>query len=173
MSRAFVDDDADVPEGLPEIPQSPHPGYITPRGLAALESELERLENVERPPRLAQIEAGESNAARAEIELARIDQRINYLRGRIARAIVVHPQSASHERVHFGAVVTARDDKGELMRVTIVGEDETDPGSGRVSWISPIARALMTRTVGETVVWKRPIGDMTLTILSIDGEEPD
>jgi transcription elongation factor GreB len=172
MSRAFVDDDNEQPEGLPEIPQSEHPGYITPAGLAALEAEMERLETAVRPPLVAEKEAGEANAARAEIELARIDQRLNYLRARIARAIVVDPASVSNERVHFGSVVVVRDENGQELTYTIVGEDETDPDRGRVSWVSPLARALMTRSVGETTVWHRPIGDVTLTVVSIDEADP-
>ena len=168
MSRAFVDDDNDLPEELPELPQSDNPGYITPGGLARLKEELDRLENVERPPLDAAVENGGIDAVEAETKRARVEQRIKYLQARIGRAIVVDPADASPDRVHFGAVVTVRDQNGQEMRVHIVGEDETDPERNTVSAFSPLARALMTRKVGETVTWRRPIGDLDLTILAID-----
>lgn len=168
MSRAFVDEDNDQPEGLPEIPQSSNPGYITPHGLAALKGELAQLEEVERPPLTERIAEGGANATRAEISLLRIDQRINYLRARIARAIVIDPASSSHEHAHFGSSVLVRNGNGEQMQVRIVGEDETDPDHGMVSWVSPLARALMSRSVGDRVTWHRPIGDLELTILAIE-----
>ena len=167
MSRAFVDDDNEHVEGLPEIPQSDNPGYITPEGLKQLKAELESLEQEKRLPLLAEIEEGGAGASEAETELARIEQRVKYLQARIGRAIVVDPSSASHDRVHFGSIVTVRDQDGHEMHVHIVGEDETDPERGRVSCFSPLARALMTRQAGETVTWNRPIGDSMLTIIEI------
>jgi transcription elongation GreA/GreB family factor len=171
MSRAFVDDDNDLPEELPELPQSDNPGYITPGGLARLKAELERLETVERPPLDAAVEAGGADAVEAETRRARIEQRIKYLQARIGRAIVVDPTAAAPDRVHFGAVVTVRDQNGQEMRVHIVGEDETDPARNTVSAFSPLAKALMTKKVGETVTWHRPIGDLDLTVLAIEHAE--
>lgn len=170
MSRAFVDDDSDHIEELPELPQSDNPGYITPAGMARLNEELRVLEQEKLPPLQEAIEAGGPDTSQAEGELAAIDQRIKYLHARIARAIVVDPSAAeaAPDRVHFGSVVTVRDQNGHEMRVHIVGEDETDPEHGRVSCFSPLAKALLTKQTGETVTWHRPIGDLNLTILNIE-----
>lgn len=171
MSSAFIDEDSEHLEELPEIPQSDNPGYITPGGLKRLKAELESLEQEKRPPLLAEIEEGGAGATQAETALARIEQRVKYLHARIGRAIVVDPATAAPDRVHFGSIVTVRDQDGHEMHVHIVGEDETDPERGRVSCFSPLAKALMTRQAGDTVVWNRPIGDSTLTIISIDQEK--
>jgi transcription elongation GreA/GreB family factor len=168
MSRAFVDEDSEQGEELPELPQSSNPGYITAQGLASLKEELDRLERVERPPLLDAIEEQHAGATEAEVTLARIEQRINYLNNRIARAIVVDPATAARDRVHFGATVTVRDQNGEESRYHIVGEDETDVEHNKVSCFSPIARALMSKRVGEKGIWRRPIGDLELTILKIE-----
>lgn len=173
MSRAFIDDDSDHIEELPELPQSDNPGYITPAGMARLSEDLRVLEQEKRPPLLEEIEEGGAGASQAEGELAAIDQRIKYLHARIARAIIVDPSAAeaAPDRVHFGSVVIVRDQNGQEMRVHIVGEDETDPEHGRVSCFSPLAKALMTKQTGETVTWHRPIGDLDLTILRIEVAE--
>lgn len=168
MSSAFIDEDSEHLEELPEIPQSKNPGYITPKGLRMLNIELGRLHHEARPPLIDLVERGGTNAAASEIELARVEQRIRYLEGRIARSIIVDPSAAAPDRVHFGSAVTVRDHNGETTRYEIVGEDETDPEHDRVSCFSPLAKALMTRRVGETAVWRRPIGDLELTIVSID-----
>ena len=170
MSSAFIDEDSEHLEELPEIPQSENPGYITPKGLAALKGELHELTHVVRPPLLESVEEGEANSTAAEIELARAEQRIKYLEGRIARAIVVDPTLAAPDRVHFGTLVRVRAHDGTEHRYHIVGEDETDPEHDQVSCFSPIAKALMTKKVGEMVMWHRPIGDLELTILSINND---
>lgn len=170
MSRAFIDDDSDHIEELPELPQSDNPGYITPAGMARLNEELRVLEQEKLPPLQEKIEEGAADVSQAEGELAAIEQRVKYLHARIARAIVVDPSAAeaAPDRVHFGSVVIVRDQSDHEMRVHIVGEDETDPEHNRVSCFSPLAKALMTRQTGETVTWHRPIGDLELTILRIE-----
>jgi transcription elongation factor GreB len=164
MSRAFVNEDSNQPEELPEIPQSSNPGYITSSGLARLRAELNHLETVERPP----LEAAVAGGSPDEGELARIKQRVRYLEARIARAIVKDALAAAPDHVYFGAIVTVRDQNGNPMRVHIVGEDETDPEHNRVSCFSPLAKALMTRRVGDVAIWRRPIGDLELTVLAIE-----
>jgi transcription elongation GreA/GreB family factor len=170
MSRAFVDEDSEHQEELPEIPQSHNPGYITPQGYARLQEELDRLEHIQRPPLVAEIEEGGAGATQAEIKLARMEQRIKYLHARIGRAIIVDPSSAAPDRVHFGTVVHVRDQQGHELRVHIVGEDETDPDHGKVSCFSPLAKALMSKHVGEKAIWHRPIGDLELTVEKIENE---
>jgi transcription elongation factor GreB len=171
MSRAFIDEDSEHQEELPEIPQSHNPGYITPTGYHRLQDELERLENVERPPLEAELESGGPGASEAEVQLARLDQRIHYLHARIGRAIIINPADAPSDHVHFGSIVTVRDQNDHETRVHIVGEDETDPDAGKVSCFSPIARALMSKAVGDVATWHRPIGDVEVTIISIEQEE--
>jgi transcription elongation factor GreB len=171
MSRAFIDEDSEHQEELPEIPQSHNPGYITPGGYRLLQEELERLENVERPPLVEELESGGAGATEAEVQLARLDQRIRYLHARIGRAIVINPADAPSDHVHFGSKVTVRDESDHEMHVHIVGEDETDPDAGRVSCFSPLAKALMSKGVGETAIWHRPLGDLRLTIVSIEQED--
>jgi transcription elongation factor GreB len=167
MSRAFIDEDSEHQEELPEIPQSHNPGYITPTGYRLLQEELERLENVERPPLVEELESGGAGATEAEVRLARLDQRIHYLHARIGRAILIDPSEAPSDHVHFGSIVTVRDQNDHEMRVHIVGEDETDPDAGKVSCFSPLAKALMSKAVGEVAIWHRPIGDAELRIISI------
>jgi transcription elongation GreA/GreB family factor len=135
-----------------------------------LKEELRRLEEIERPPLLEATEEEHSGATQAEVELARIDQRIQYLQGRIGRAIVVGAAAAAPDRVHFGSIVTVRDQKGHETRYHIVGEDETDVEHNRVSCFSPLAKALMTKRIGEKGVWHRPIGDLELTVVAIEQE---
>jgi len=171
MSSAFVDEDSDHIEELPELPQSNNPGYITAGGMARLKAELDALEHEKRPPLLEEMEAGGAGASQAEAKLARVEQRIKYLHARIARAIIVDPSTAAPNHVHFGSIVTVRDHNDREMRVHIVGEDETDPEHNRVSCFSPLAKALMTRSIGDTVTWHRPIGDLDLTILAIGQED--
>ena len=155
MSRAFIDEDSEHQEELPEIPQSHNPGYITPQGYRMLQEELE---------------SGGAGAVAAEVQLARLDQRIHFLHARIGRAIVINPLDAPPDHVHFGSIVTVRDPNDHEMRVQIVGEDETDPDAGKVSCFSPLAKALMSKTVGDVALWHRPIGDVELTVVSIEQE---
>ena len=168
MSRAFIDEDSEHQDELPDIPQSHFPGYITPEGFARLQKELDDLRDRELPPLQAELESGGPGATEAEITIARIEQRARYLNARLERAIVLDPTTSTHDHVHFGAIVTARDQNGHETRVQIVGEDETDPDAGKVSWVSPLAKALVNKKVGEKGVWHRPIGDLELEIVKIE-----
>ncbi|MEO6263924.1 MAG: GreA/GreB family elongation factor [Luteimonas sp.] len=160
MSRAFVKDtDPDIPEDLPELPLSEHPNYVTEHGLAQLRERL-----VDAGQRLAAIDA---DAVGAKLERAMIARELRWLQARIGAAIVVAPV-ARHDRVGFGATVDVVDDNGGEHRYRIVGEDEADPERGLVSWISPLARALDGARVGDSVVWKRPAGDLSVEVVAID-----
>ncbi|MBC8146272.1 MAG: GreA/GreB family elongation factor [bacterium] len=173
MSRAFVDEDSEHQEELPEIPQSHNPGYITPTGYHLLQRELERIENVERPPLVESLESGGADSVEAEVRLARLDQRIHYLHARIGRAILINPADAPSDHVHFGSIVTVRDPSDHEMVVHIVGEDETDPDAGKVSCFSPLAKALMSKAVGDVALWHRPIGDVELNVINIEQPPPE
>lgn len=160
MSRAFIKDtDPDIPEDLPELPLSEHPNYVTERGLAQLRERL-----VDAGQRLAAIDA---DAVGAKLERAMIARELRWLQARIGAAIVVAPV-ARRDRVGFGATVDVVDDNGGEHRYRIVGEDEADPERGLVSWISPLARALDGARVGDSVVWKRPAGDLSVDVVAID-----
>jgi transcription elongation factor GreB len=163
MSRAFIKEtDANTSgEELPERPQSPHPNYVTPAGLGQLQVQLAELQ-AERQKQRAHPEG-----ILAEEHLKPVERDIRYFQERIERAIVIDPASQPHDKIAFGAVVTTVDDDDEERRFAIVGEDEADPSAGKISWVSPLAHALVGASVGDVVVWKRPAGDRNLEIKSI------
>ena len=140
MSRAFVreDDIADAP--LPDRPVSAHTNFVTAQGLAQIESELTRLQQA-----YAQAQAGADRAA-----LAHIARDLRYWQQRRASAELVGaaPDSAS---VHFGSTVTILRDDGRKQTWRIVGEDEAEPAQGTLSYVSPVARALIGRKIGDIV----------------------
>ena len=160
MSRAFVKEDDVVVNEIPERPSSPYPNQITPAGLAALEARLGELEGQHR----RMVEGGDlidEDAKRA------LERDIRYVHDRIARAIVIDLSAQPQDVVGFGASVDTIDQDGQKRRFWVVGEDEADPSLGRLSWVSPLARALTGAKVGETVVWRKPAGDTELEILAI------
>jgi transcription elongation factor GreB len=163
MSRAFVkEDDANTSgEELPERPQSPHPNYVTPAGLTLLQAQLAELQ-AQRHELMAN-----SDGILAEEHLKPVERDIRYFQDRIERAIVIDPAAQPHDQVAFGAIVTTVDDDDEELRFAIVGEDEANPAAGKISWVSPLARALVGASIGDSVVWKRPAGDKSLEIKSI------
>jgi transcription elongation factor GreB len=163
MSRAFVkEDDANTSgEELPERPQSPHPNYVTPSGLAQLQAQLAELQ-AQRQEQMAHPEG-----ILAEEHLKPLERDIRYFQERIERAIVIDLAAQPRDKVAFGAVVTTVDDDDEKRKFAIVGEDEADPAAGKISWVSPLAAALVGASVGDTVIWKRPAGDRNLEITAI------
>ena len=163
MSRAFVkDNDGDATEVLPELPVSTHPNYVTPRGLALLRGRLE-----EAAARHDALRANEQDALDQRNELAALERELRYLHARIASAIEVDLKKQPRERVAFGATVTVDSGEGE-RRWQIVGEDEADAEHGLVSYVSPLATALLGARVGDEVRWQRPAGDLTIEVLRID-----
>jgi transcription elongation GreA/GreB family factor len=161
MSRAFVKDmDETAGDDLPERPQSPHPNYVTPRGLAQLKAQLAQLQAEHH--RLA-----ESEDLLDKEQVKRIDRDIRYFESRIESALLIDPASQPADQVSFGAAVRTVDDDDVERRFEIVGEDEADPNLGKLSWVSPLALALKDAKVGDTVVWKRPAGDLELDITAI------
>jgi transcription elongation GreA/GreB family factor len=169
MSRAFVNEDAQskAQAELPERPQSPHPNYVTPQGLAALERRLASL--------LAERSAlsDDGDALSHEAALGRIDRNARYVGVRIDRAVLVNPDEQPRDEVAFGASVRVCDADGEERVYSIVGEDEADAAVGRVSWVSPLANALLGARVEDVVTWGRPSGNVDLEILSISYPSPD
>ncbi len=168
MSRAFVNEDlqSEAQAELPERPQSPFPNYVTPQGLAALERRSANL--------LAERSAlsDDGGAMRHEAALRRIDRNARYLSARIDRAILVNPDEQPRDEVAFGATVRVCDADGEARAFAIVGEDEADAAIGKVSWVSPLANAMLGARVEDTVTWTRPNGNVDLEILSIAYASP-
>lgn len=163
MSRAFVKepDGALAGDDQPELPQSPHPNYVTPAGLAALEAAL--AEWVAK----RQAFAADPDALVNALHIAEADREIRYFKERLRRAVVVDPAGQPAGAVAFGATVTVADEDGASRVYTIVGEDEADPKHGKVSWVSPLAAALIEARVGDWVTWRRPAGDAELEITAI------
>ncbi len=186
MSRAFVDEDSggDETEDLHEIPLPLSPGarnYMTPEGAESLIRELADLCDTRRPKAAAALAAAEGRSAGAADDSARgpspdrsealrslmeLDRRISYLLRMKSLLEVVEPPSR-RDRIVFGLAARVRDGAGVEAEYRIVGVDESDPESGRVSWASPIARALLGKRVGETAVVKLPQGEKRLEILGI------
>ena len=149
--------------------------YITPGGYRRLNDELSRLWKVDRPTLVTTVAWAASNGDRSENgdyiygkrKLREIDRRIRFLSKRLDRAVVVDNAGKTHERVYFGATVTILDETGDEREVTIVGVDELDSGDARVSWRSPLGRALLTATVGDTVTLRAPRGPERLEIIAV------
>jgi transcription elongation factor GreB len=162
MSRGFVKEDDLEHAGtdLPERPISDLPNYVTPRGYSLLEQAAEKLD-AER----AQLIGRDDDSSKQK--LANIDRDLRYFSARLENVIVVDHAQQSKETVLFGATVKVEDDEGETHTFAIVGEDEADIAANKVSWASPLAKALIGHKVGETVVWKRPAGDLNLEIIQI------
>jgi len=150
--------------------------YITPGGAERLRAELARLLKEERPKVVETVAWAASLGDRSENadylygkrRLREIDRRIRHLTGRLDSAHVVDPAAQKSDRVLFGATVTVADEEGAERAYQIVGVDETDGAAGRVSWISPIAKALLGARVGDAVTARTPKGEVELEILRVE-----
>ena len=162
MSRAFVKgDDSDLSgEELPERPVSPFPNYVTAEGLKQLRARYDALTT-----RHLELKAAAEDFDKPK--LTEIDRDLRYFAQRLESAILVDPGKEPQDEVHFGATVQAEDAEGKTRRFKIVGEDEADVATGKVSWLSPLAKALIGAKVGDTVKWRRPAGDLDLEIVEI------
>lgn len=178
MSRAFVresegdEDDLDLEPVLP----TGIINYITPSGHRRLKDELEELVKRERPQVVVVVSWAASNGDRSENgdyiygkrRLREIDRRIRFLTKRLDIAQVVDPATReATDQVFFGATVTVCDDEGNENTYAIVGIDETDVARGRISWISPLARALLKAHEGDTVRFQSPSGWRQIDILEV------
>ncbi|MFJ1298490.1 transcription elongation factor GreB [Pseudomonadota bacterium AL_CKDN230030165-1A_HGKHYDSX7] len=184
MNKAFVkesdnDDDDDLPEAQ-ALPKGTR-NYMTPEGYHRLRDELAHLMNVERPSVVQIVSWAASNGDRSENgdylygkkRLREIDRRMRFLTKRLDVAEVVDAASQpNRDQVFFGATVHYSDQDGEEYTVTIVGVDEAEPLAGKISWISPVARALTKAREGETVVLRTPGGVQELDILEVRYPEP-
>ena len=180
MSKAFVresEDDDEAPEHHARDMQSPPPArnYISRAGYARLKAELRQLVEVERPEVVRTVSWAAKNGDRSENgdylygkkRLREIDRRVRFLIKRLESAEVVDSAGRDSDQVFFGATVVLKS-KTEEKTVSIVGIDETDSPRNRISWISPVAKALIKAREGDTVTVKTPGGDERLEVVGIE-----
>ncbi|WMW82237.1 transcription elongation factor GreB [Undibacterium cyanobacteriorum] len=185
MSKAFVKEmaaeDDDEESGAPAIPAGTK-NYMTPEGHLRMKTELLNLIDNERPEVVKIVSWAASNGDRSENgdyiygkrRLREIDRRIRFLTKRLDIAEVVDPSvHFGSDQVFFGATVEYEDEKGEIKRVRIVGVDEFDPLKGKISWISPVARALTKAKIDDVVHLRTPEGEKELTILDVEYPSPN
>jgi len=182
MSKAFTketdSDDDDLV--LPALPVGGK-NYITPAGYARMRDELLGLMDVERPKVVEAVYWAASNGDRSENgdyiygkkRLREIDRRIRFLTQRLEIAEITDPSAHyGKDQVFFGSTVTYADDAGVERTITILGIDEADTLAGQVSWVSPVARALLKSRVGDEVSLVMPDGVRVLSVISVDYPKP-
>lgn len=178
MSKAFTKEsdreqgDAENADALPANGKN----YVTPAGLAALEDEFRKLLYEERPKVVGIVSWAAGNGDRSENgdyiygkrRLREIDRRVRYLTKRIESAEVVDPERQKNlDQVFFGATVEYARKDNTQQKATIVGIDEADLANRKISWLSPVARALMKAHVGDVIELRTPSGAETIEVLSI------
>jgi transcription elongation factor GreB len=182
MNKAFTretdDTEDDVPDSAPLLPAGTK-NYMTPGGFARLKSELDQLLGAERPELVATIAWAAGNGDRSENgdyiygkkRLREVDRRIRFLIKRLDNAEVVDPTARpgaeDEDRVYFGATIDIVNGRGEPRTVSIVGVDEIDTARGYISWVSPMARALIKAREGDTVTLQTPGGPEELEIAAV------
>jgi transcription elongation factor GreB len=184
MSKAFTkeqdrENDDDAFEGAPAAGDEGVKNYITPAGYRRLKDEFSRLWDVERPKLVETISWAASNGDRSENadyiygkrRLREVDRRLQILSRRLERAEIVDNAGKDHDRVYFGATVTYVDRAGQERTVMIVGVDEVDPARGRVSWIAPVAKALLKAREGDIVMLQTPAGPEEIEVIAIRYDE--
>ena len=164
MGRAFTKESTDdlVAGELPERPVPAHVNYVTPHGHEQLQARVKAL--LELHEQLT-AQSEEDSAAKQKLREIERDQR--YFNAQLERAMVVDPAGQPRDQVHFGAAVKIFDEDGKAHRFTIVGDDEADVAGGKISWASPLAKAMIGAKVGDTVIWRRPAGDTEVEIVEI------
>jgi transcription elongation factor GreB len=185
VNKAFTrepegDDDEDEAPGLPALPAGAR-NYITPSGYKRLREELMTLLDAERPKMVEVVSWAAKNGDRSENgdylygkkRLREIDRRIRFLTKRLDIAEVADPVlHHGHDQVFFGATVTYANQKGDERTVTIKGIDEADSLQGEVSWVSPIARALLKARVGDEVQLITPLGAERIEVVEVSYPAP-
>jgi transcription elongation factor GreB len=178
MSKAFtkeLDADEDFEGEIPALPAGTK-NYITPEGLERLKQEFAQLQKLERPNTVETVSWAAGNGDRSENgdyiygkqRLREIDRRLRSLRKRIEIAEVVDPaQQKDHSRIYFGATVVYRDSRNSQKTVRIVGVDEARPDHNEVSFVSPVARALLKAEIGDVVEIRTPRGAEPIEVLEI------
>jgi transcription elongation factor GreB len=177
MSKAFVKEDTDAAEEEAAAAPNTAPSgrnYITPAGYARLEAELRKLVERERPEVVKTVAWAASLGDRSENadyiygkrRLREIDRRVRFLIKRLESAQVVNCAGRDTDQVFFGATVKIRS-RSETREITIVGVDEADPARGQVSWISPMAKALLKAREGDVVTLRSPAGEEQIEIMEV------
>jgi transcription elongation factor GreB len=164
-----------VPASDEKPAKSPEKNYITPAGFRRLQREFETLRGPTRREVVAKLSEAAAEGDRSENaeyiyrkrQLRQIDSRIRFLMRRMAIAEVIDPSQHKGDRVTFGCQVTVEDDNGRQIRYQIVGVDESDPKEGRISWSSPIGRALVGKQIDDSVSVQVAAGHRELTIVEL------
>ncbi len=186
MNKAFVretevDDEEEQLDASLKLPQGTR-NYITPGGYARIKEELDHLLRTERPHVVEVVHWAASNGDRSENgdylygkkRLREIDRRIRFLTKRLDLAEVVDPaRQANPDQVFFGATVTICDEEGSEQTYQIVGVDETDFSRNRISWVSPLARALLKAREGDQVRFQSPAGWREIEVVGIEYKSID
>jgi transcription elongation factor GreB len=178
MSKAFTKEtNVEEEDGTAAAPlPAGVKNYITPGGYSKLLEELEQLWKIERPELVKTVAWAASNGDRSENgdyiygkkRLREIDRRVRFLRQRIDLAEVVDPaQRAGCEQIFFGATVSLCDENGLEAWYSIVGVDEAEPTRGLISWVSPLARALLKLRAGDVAMLRTPVGMSELEVLAV------
>jgi transcription elongation factor GreB len=149
--------------------------YITPEGARRLSEELARLRSTERPRIVQEVADAAAQGDRSENaeyiygkkKLREIDRRMRYLTKRLEIAVVVDPRQSRGDKIFFGATVEIEDEDGVRSTHQIVGEDEIDGAASKISWRSPVGRALLGRASGDVVTVLRPAGEIELEIIAV------
>jgi transcription elongation factor GreB len=181
MSKAFTRED-DEADDTPDVELDRLPtkkNYITPKGFNRMRDELHLLLHKTRPELTQVVAWAASNGDRSENadyiygkrRLREIDRRIRFLSKRLEIAQVIDPAQVKAEKIQFGATVTFQNEEGITKTVSIVGIDEIDPAKGKISWISPLAKALLNQSPGEAVSFRSPKGEEELEILEMKYQE--
>ena len=154
--------------------------YITGEGFARFKAELDRLWTVERRTVVAEVETAAAHGDRSENaeyiygkkRLREIDRRVRYLTKLLEESVVVDPVGRLPAKAFFGTYVTVEDAEGVTSTYRLVGPDEFDAGQGRISIDSPLGKALLGRREGDTVLVRRPKGDLEVTVVGIGETSP-
>jgi len=164
MSRAFVNEERFEQSGREEFVErsiSEHPNYVTPTGALELQmldnSLITELQELKKTP----------DDTFSKIKIAEIERDLRYVRARLDSIILIDPGTQDHETVLFGATVEVVENDDSKHIFHIVGEDEADASINKVSWVSPLAKALIGKKIGEATTWQRPVGNINLEILDI------
>jgi transcription elongation factor GreB len=177
MSKAFVKESQGEPEEEAREDSTIPAGaknYISPAGFARLKAELKQLVEVDRPETVKVVSWAAALGDRSENadylygkkRLREIDRRVRFLIKRLEAAEIVDSAGRDSDQVFFGATVKVKT-RGEIRELTILGADEVDPAHGKVSWISPIAKALLKAREGDTVTLRTPAGEDKVEILEV------
>jgi transcription elongation factor GreB len=180
MSKAFTkDNDEEDREDAAPLKELPGKNYITPAGFKRMQDELQLIVKKTRPEVTQVVSWAAGNGDRSENgdylygkkKLRELDKRIRFLSKRLDAAEVIDPTKIKSDQVLFGATVTFEDEDGNQKTYAIVGSDESDLSRGLISWLSPLANALLRGRVGDVVTFHSPRGRQELEILAIEYRE--